>query len=365
MAPHNNVLAVGMLCIAMGCATTDRVTTPDAPADLGAEADGSDDEVASPSTDAKIDAGTKTGTAAPTATADASAAVGFDYEDETVELTEDLVIPAGKTVRVGPGVTFHAAGKYRVRVLGRLEVEASAAQPSSFTGGGTPSSWHGIVVGKGGVLTLRHAKITGAQYGIFAEAGSDFTVEDTLIDKSFKTAVVYADGTFTRTRFTASVPATIAITEAVAVDDPNGSLTIIDASPTITDSRFDGASIFTDLVRIGGDSQPTFDRVYLHDAHCAFHSSGGTRNGARIRNALMEGFSYAFMTFSTTPIVEDSVFKDNLNDFGLCSGSAANAPKLKNNFYGGEVKLDASCFRIAIKDASPATTANGNAGSSL
>ncbi len=365
MAPYKNWLTIGVLSVAMGCGATGQ-DAQEEPTGLNSETDaGTTGTGTSKDSGAKTDAGSKS---ADDEGGDTDAAVttpaAFDYENEKVELTADLVIPAGKTVRVGPGVTFHAAGQYKVQVLGTLEVEGSEDAVSAFTGG-APSSWHGIVVGEGGKLTLRNAKISGAKYGIYAEAGSDFDVADTLIDTSFKTAVVFSDGKFDRTRFTAAVPATIAITEEVGVDDPNGALTIIDASPTITNSRFDGASIFTDLVRIGGDSAPTFDHVYLHDAHCAFHSSGGTKNAPVIRNAVMEGFSYGFMTFTTTPIVEDSVFKNNINDFGLCSGTEANAPKLKNNFYGGEVKLDASCFRIKVKDASPASTANANAGSKL
>ncbi|HEX5657641.1 MAG TPA: hypothetical protein VFX59_10625 [Polyangiales bacterium] len=288
----------------------------------------------------------------------------FDYEDETVELKKDLVIPAGKTVRVGPGTTFHANGDYKVQVDGTLQVEGSADKPSAFTGGGSPSSWHGIVVSSGGKLELSHAQISGAKYGFFAEAGSDFTVTDSVLDTSFKTAVVYSDGSFTNTVFKASIPPTIAITDAVAVDDPNGSLTIIDASPTIKNCEFAGASPFTDLVRIGGNASPTFDFVYLHDAHCAFHTNGGVNTSPRITNALIKGFSYGFMAYTTKPIVEDSVFENNGSDFGLCNGATeANAPALKNNFYkAGEVSLDASCFRIKTVDAAPAASANPKAG---
>jgi hypothetical protein len=150
-------------------------------------------------------------------------------------------------------------------------------------------------------------------------------------------------------------------------DDPNGCLTIIDASPSISNCQFDGASPFTDLVRIGGMSSPSFDKVWLHDAHCAFHTAGGTNTSAKITNALLENFSYGFMAFKTKPIVEDSVFKGNLTDFGLCNGATAeNAPLLKNNFYeGAAASLDASCDRIGTKDPSPAKSANPNAGSKL
>ncbi|MET0283300.1 MAG: hypothetical protein ABW352_02480 [Polyangiales bacterium] len=374
--------AIAVLGLMVGCSETDTpseerdddtVSTPDAskpkpdagsPAKRDAAAPGSD--AAEPEEEEPVaevpgeDASTKP----PKEDEPPKPAAPFDYEDETVELKKDFVVPAGKTVRVGPGTTFHANGNYKVQVDGTLQVEGSADKQAAFVGAGNPNSWHGIVVSDGGKLELSHAHVGGAQYGIYAEKGSSYTVTDSVLDTSFKTAVVFSDGSFTNTLFKASVPPTIAITEGVAVDDPNGSLTIIDASPSVKNCEFAGASPFTDLVRIGGQASPTFDFVYLHDAHCAFHTNGGVNTSPRITNALMENFSYGFMAYTTKPIVENSVFKGNINDFGLCSGATeANAPQLKSNFYSaGEVSLDATCFRINIKDPSPATTANPNAG---
>jgi hypothetical protein len=288
----------------------------------------------------------------------------FDYEGEQVELKSDLVIPVGKTVRVGPGVTFHAADGAAIRVLGILDVAGSTEAPVAFTGGGAPSTWHGVVVEPGGELRLSHARISDASYGIYSEPGARFTVTDSVIDTSFKAAVIESGGSFTNTHFIASVPPTIAITDEVGVDDPNGTLTIIDASPTITNCRFDGASPFTDLVRIGGQSSPTFDHVTLRNAHCAFHTFGGVNTSPRITHALIENFSYGFMAYKTKPIVENSVFRDNGSDFGLCSGATAdNAPTLSGNFFhGGTLRLDASCDRIGTREASPAASANASAG---
>ena len=292
-------------------------------------------------------------------------AAGFDYPKGDVAVSTDLVIPAGKTVRVGPGTTFKVNGaNVKVQVLGELVVRGSQESPATFAGGGAPKSWHGIVIESGGKLTLEHAKISGANYGLFAMPGSQFTVDSTVIDTSFKAAVVQSNGSFTRTRFVASTPDSISLASEVSVDDPNGALTIMDASPTITDCRFDGASTLTDLVRIGGMSSPTFDHVYLHDAHCAFHTFGGTNTSARITNSLIENFAYGFMAYTTKPIVENSVFKNNGSDFGICLGATeANAPGLKGNFYSsGEVSLDASCFNIGIEDASAASAAQPGAG---
>jgi hypothetical protein len=292
-------------------------------------------------------------------------AAGFDYPAGEVAVSTDLVIPAGKTARVGPGTKFKVNGAdVKVQVFGELVVRGTQESPAAFGGGGAPKSWHGIVIEKGGKLTLEHAQISGANYGIFAMPGSDFTVDSTVIDTSFKAAVIQSNGSFTRTRFVATVPNSVSLASEVSVDDPNGALTIIDASPTITDCRFDGASSLTDLVRIGGMSSPTFDHVYLHDAHCAFHTFGGTNTSARITNALIENFSYGFMAYTTKPIVENSVFMNNSADFGICLGATEdNAPGLKSNFYSsGEVSLDPSCFNIGIADASPASAVVAGAG---
>jgi hypothetical protein len=272
-------------------------------------------------------------------------------------LSADLIVPAGTTMRVAAGSAFKAGTNIKVQVLGELIVQGNPESPVSFAGSGAPRSWHGIVVESGGKLTLENAHISGATYGLFIMPGAEFSVDSSVIDTSFKAAVVQANGSFMRTRFVASVPDTVSLASEVTVDDPNGALTIMDASPTITDCQFDGASSLTDLVRIGGTASPVFDHVYLHDAHCAFHTFGGTNTSAIIRHTRMQNFAYAFMAYTTKPFVEDSVFITNSNDFGICLGATEdNAPVLRNNYYsGGEVLLDPSCFGIGILDASPAT----------
>lgn len=267
-------------------------------------------------------------------------------------------------MRLPAGTKFRASPEVKVQVLGELVVQGSAESPVVFAGGGAPRSWHGIVVEQGGKLTLEHAHISGATYGLFIMPGADFAVDSSVIDTSFKAAVVQSNGSFTRTRFVASVPETVSLASEVTIDDPNGALTIMDASPTITDCQFDGASSLTDLVRIGGMASPVFDYVYLHDAHCAFHTFGGTNTSAIIRHTRMQNFAYAFMAYTTKPIVEDSVFITNSSDFGICLGATEdNAPVLRNNFYsGGEVLLDPSCFNIGILDPSPASADNPSVG---
>jgi hypothetical protein len=283
-----------------------------------------------------------------------------------VTLDKDLVIPKGKTVRVGPGVTFNAkAAGVKIDVQGELVVEGSSASPVTFAGGGSPSSWHGIVVASGGKLTLSHVKIGGAQYGVHAMPGSSFSIDRAVVDTSFKAAVLQSQGTLSNSTFKA-VLLFPAITDAVAIDDPNGALTIMDASPTVTNCRFEGSGGLNDMVRIGGMASPTFDKIYVGNSHCGFHISGGTNNSPKITNTVFESLSYGIMAYASAPIVEDSVFLRNGSDIGMCSGAtAANAAKLRNNSYvDNALRLDASCDRIGTKDAAPASATNPAAGPS-
>ncbi|MET0388360.1 MAG: hypothetical protein ABW321_20480, partial [Polyangiales bacterium] len=150
---------------------------------------------------------------------------GFDYPSGEVALDADLVIPAGKTVKVGPGTTFKAASGVKVQVSGELFVMGSADSRAAFVGSGAPRSWHGIVVESGGKLSLQNAQISGATYGLFVHPGAEFSVDSSIIDTSFKAAVIQSNGSFTRTRFVATVPETVSLASEVSVDDPNGALT--------------------------------------------------------------------------------------------------------------------------------------------
>jgi hypothetical protein len=121
------------------------------------------------------------------------------------------------------------------------------------------------------------------------------------------------------------------------------------------------------MVRIGGNASPKFDHCYVNNSHCGFHTNGGNNTSARITNTIFENLSYGIMAYTTKPIVENSVFRRNSDDIGMCEGgaTAANAPGLMGNFYeGGAVKLDASCDKIGTKDPSPVATANASAGPS-
>ena len=303
---------------------------------------------------------------APGETGGTAAPAAYDHVMEQVQVSGTLVIAAGTTLRVGPGTTFNAAMGAKIRVEGTLIVEGSADARVRFVGGSAPRSWHGIEIASGGRLQMIHAEIGGATYGIHALAGSSFAVDRAEIGTSFKAAVLEADGTFDHTRFHASGDPTFSAVNEVSIDDVNGTLTIIDASPTISNSTFDGSFALVDMIRVGGNASPVFDHLYIKDAHCGIHANGGTNNAPKITNTVFEALAYGLMIYATKPTIEDSVFIDNRNDLGFCFGATeANAPSLTRNFYSaGEAVIDPSCFQIGTTDASPAATKNPAAGPS-
>jgi hypothetical protein len=288
----------------------------------------------------------------------------FNYENVEVRLDADLVVPAGHRGRIGPGAVLIADADIQIRVEGVLDVEGSAESPSRFTGSGTASSWYGILVAAGGRLTLKHAELKEARYGVHALAGSSYEMDYADISGGFKAAVLESDGTIDHSHFAGAPPTSIAVTLEVSIDDPNGTMTIMNASPTVKNSSFDGASAYTDMVRIGGQASPTFDHVQMQNAHCGFHTFGGVNTSPRITNSVFQNLSYGIMAFQTKPSFESCVFQNNTNDVGLCLGAAAdNAPVLSGNYYAsGSPAIDAGCFAIGTNDPNPAASPIEGAG---
>jgi hypothetical protein len=275
----------------------------------------------------------------------------------SASLSADLTIPSGETFCIGAGVTLTATANITIQVEGTLVVEGTAASPAVFTGGTNPSFWHGIVVASGGNLQATHATIRGANYAIHAMPGSMFDVDYADLGTSFKTAVLESSGKIDHTYFRASIPPSIAITTAVTIDDPNGSVTILSASPVVTNSMLIGASPFTDLVRIGGASSPVFDHVSLESAHCGFHDNGATNNAPKVTNSIIKGMSYGVMAYTAAPVFENTVFQSNSTDVGECDGATtANQPVLTGDYFAsGKPAFDTGCTQIGTTATNDAT----------
>jgi hypothetical protein len=322
---------------------------------------GSGDQAEGGSSSSDANAGSMTGTADGGAPAKAQAC---DMTMASTQLDADLVVPSGQTYCVGPGVIITATANITVQVEGVLIVDGTAASPAQFVGGGQPNSWHGIVVAAGGNLQLTYGTIRDAQYAIHTMPGSAFNIDYGDLGTSFKTAVLESGGKIDHTYFRASVPPTISAASEVTIDDPNGSMTILSASPAVSNSTFIGASPFTDLIRIGGDSSPVFDHVLVQNAHCGFHTYGATNNSPLVKNSVIEGLSYGVMAYTTKPMFQNCVFQNNSTDVGLCSGAtSANEPVLTGDYFKtGKASIDPSCLQIGTAAMNSATSAITGAG---
>lgn len=288
----------------------------------------------------------------------------FSYENENVSLDADLVVPEGEVGRIGPGVTLTATTDVAIRVEGTLIIAGTKDAPARLVGAGTVDSWQGVVVEAGGKIDFEHVEMREAKYGIHTLPGSSFRVDYANISGGFKAAIVESDGTFDHSFFAGAPPTSISFAAEVSIDDPNGTMTILAASPTITNSIFEGASAFTDMVRIGGESKPVFDHVLLRKAHCGFHNFGASNNSPVVKNSIFEDLSYGVMAFSTKPVFENNVFRRNQNDVGFCLGATAdNAPVLEGNYYeSGSPAIDPGCFQIGTAETSAATAPIAGAG---
>jgi hypothetical protein len=122
---------------------------------------------------------------------------------------------------------------------------------------------------------------------------------DSDLGTSFKAAVVQSDGRFDRMRFHASGDPTFSISSAAPITDVNGTLTIVDASPTVTNSTFDGSAPLVDTIRVRGNSSPVFDHITITGGHCGIHMEGGVNTSPTVSNARFEEQSYGIMAYST------------------------------------------------------------------
>jgi hypothetical protein len=303
---------------------------------------------------------------APSSTAPpvAAAPVPFTYLREDVSLTQSRVVAPGETLRIGPGTTLTAATGVTLRVEGTLIVEGTEEDPVRFLGAGTPRSWEGIVLAEGGSAKLQYVQISGATYGIYALPGSTFSVDRADIGDSFKCAVIQSDGSFSNTAFHASGDPTFSLSGAAPITDVNGTLTIVDASPTVTNSSFDLGAPLVDMVRVRGKSSPSFDHCSFTDAHCGVHTEDVANGGTRITNSTFRNMPFGLMAFNTAPELEGNVFTGNGSDIGVCLGATTDtAPVLSGNYYeGGMPRFDASCTQVGTTDAAPAAAPNPTAG---
>ena len=92
------------------------------------------------------------------------------------QITEDVVVPAGATLTIDPGVTVQLGEGVTLHVDGTLHAEGSAAKPIAFTKL-TLSPWLSIELGAESTGIIRHARFNTAVAAIRSYSPS-LTLED-------------------------------------------------------------------------------------------------------------------------------------------------------------------------------------------
>jgi MYXO-CTERM domain-containing protein len=123
-------------------------------------------------------------------------------------LTGDVVIPAGVTLTIQPGVVVIAAGtdaqsggsdKYRVELIARgtLRVLGTDSKPVTFRAATEgDGNWHGVRVEAGTSSTFSHAIIRDARHGLEVSGiGTTATLSSSVLTRNVYGAVVSHDGT--------------------------------------------------------------------------------------------------------------------------------------------------------------------------
>ncbi len=89
----------------------------------------------------------------------------FTTANANYSLSSDLIVPAGVTLTIQPGVTIYMPPQRNIRVQGVLNIAGTAAQPVTITGR-NGERWGGISLEDGsGLSTLAHLIIRGATRG--------------------------------------------------------------------------------------------------------------------------------------------------------------------------------------------------------
>jgi hypothetical protein len=106
-----------------------------------------------------------------------------------ITLTEDLTVPAGKTLTIEPGTTVKFASGANLIVNGTLTADGSQ-QAITFTRGGASGNWGNIRFNSGSTGTIKNAVIEYATKAIYS-LSDNVTIEDCVIE-DFTEQGIYA-----------------------------------------------------------------------------------------------------------------------------------------------------------------------------
>jgi hypothetical protein len=168
------------------------------------------------------------------------------------------------------------------------------------------------------------------------------------IDQSQAGLSLSSNGTISKTTFT-----------GLGASQNQPAMSIMDASPTVTDFKAAGGNGGQDSIIVNGTSaSPQFDHVEVTSYHCAFHFNSG--KGISITNSNIHDNYYAVMVSSVAPFtfMNSNLTGNQTANIGDCSTGAA--VTATGNYYGGAAAFDSLC--AGQKNTSPSATAVVGAG---
>jgi hypothetical protein len=279
-----------------------------------------------------------------TSTVDGGGGRDVVVADETlcgdVALADTRTVAAGTTLTICAGSTLTAAPGVSLHVLGRLQIQGTAALPVKLAGSSAEeSAWTGIAVDAGGDLSATYLEIHDAEIALSARPGATYAIDHLVIDDSATMLALASDGT-------------IAHGTLRGLGDRQGGspVYVAGAAPHITDTSItQGSYGSVDMIIIyGAGAAPVFDHVEVADAHCAFHI--GNSSGAVFSNSWFHHNSYAFMLGdSIDGQVTHNNFEGNDINLGSCGGGAM---LVSDNFFQG-APFDDSCAALSVTGITP------------
>jgi hypothetical protein len=192
-------------------------------------------------------------------------------------ISSNVTIAAGTTVTIAPGATINVGANVTITVDGTLTASAASSM-ATLTGTG----WDGIVVAKGGTLSLDGVNVTGAKTAIDVQAGAASAEYDGATITGATTPFDVASGGSLGTQHanvTGSLgPSTISgsLTANYLDYDCNGNegIETMDAQAELSvenSTVHGGQPVHDGLVAVNGAAKFHVAHSTTTDNHCGFH----------------------------------------------------------------------------------------------
>ncbi|MCF8364866.1 MAG: T9SS type A sorting domain-containing protein [Bacteroidales bacterium] len=103
------------------------------------------------------------------------------YWYNTLLVTDSLLVDSSQTLVIKPGTVIKSDASSQILVYGKLIAEGTANHPITFTADTMNANndyWQGITFGNGSASSLKHVKISNAEFGILYEDFTSQTLEN-------------------------------------------------------------------------------------------------------------------------------------------------------------------------------------------